>query len=408
MASESFKDAAGATKYRKTTGAGTSGDPAVCHNIIDSGTISLPSGAATDTKQDTIITALQLIDDVVFAEDAAHGSGDKGVMTLAVRSDAGGAIAGTDGDYSPLQVDASGALRVTGGGGGTEYTEDAAAAANPVGGASILVRSDTPSTITGTDGDNVAQRGTNYGAAYVQLVTSAGAYIDSVGGGTQYAVDAALGSTPTGTLAVAIRDDSLSTLTPVEGDAIGLRVDANGALWTTVSGTVTVGTHAVTQSGTWNVTVNAALPAGTNNIGDVDVLSLPALAAGTNAVGDVGIIGRTSGGLTLSRTLSAASTNATSVKASAGQVFWIYATNTNAAARFLKLYNKSSAPTVGSDTPVLTLLIPGNAAGAGFHLQTPLGLTFGTGIAFALTTGIADADTAAVAANEIVVNMGYK
>src|SRR3990167_2221599 len=50
-------------------------------------------------------------------------------------------------------------------------------------------------------------------------------------GGTQYAVDTALGATPTGTLAVGIRDDALSTLTPVEGDAIGLRVNARGALW---------------------------------------------------------------------------------------------------------------------------------------------------------------------------------
>lgn len=271
MAYQSFKDAGGTTQYRKVTGAGTTGDPAACHQIIDSGsvdaaqsgtwnitnvsgTISLPTGAATAANQSTILTSVQLLDDVVLAEDAAHSSGDKGVMALAVRHDAGGTLAGTTGDYAPLQVDSNGALRVTGGGGGTEYTEDAAAASDPVGGASILVRADTPATITSTDGDNVAQRGTNYGAAFCQLVTSSGAFIDSVGGGTQYAVDAALGSTPTGTLAVAIRDDALSTLTPVEGDAIGLRVDANGALWTTVSGTVTVGTHAVTQSGTWNVT----------------------------------------------------------------------------------------------------------------------------------------------------------
>jgi hypothetical protein len=32
-----------------------------------------------------------------------------------------------------------------------------------------------------------------------------------------------------------------------------------------------------------------ALPAGTNNIGDVDVLSLPALPAGTNNIGDVDV-----------------------------------------------------------------------------------------------------------------------
>jgi hypothetical protein len=57
------------------------------------------------------------------AEDAAHSSGDVGVMALAVRNDAGTALAGTTGDYIPLSTDANGALRVTGGGGGTEYTE---------------------------------------------------------------------------------------------------------------------------------------------------------------------------------------------------------------------------------------------------------------------------------------------
>ena len=136
-------------------------------------------------------------------------------------------------------VDADG-TQIVSFGGGTQYTEDAVAATNPVGTASILIRTDTPATQVTTDGDNVAQRGTNYGAAYVQLVTSAGAYIDSVGGGTQYAVDTALGATPTGTLAVAIRDDALSALTPIEGDAIGLRVDANGALWVIPSGTTVV------------------------------------------------------------------------------------------------------------------------------------------------------------------------
>jgi hypothetical protein len=35
---------------------------------------------------------------------------------------------------------------------------------------------------------------------------------------------------------------------------------------------------------------NVALPAGTNNIGDVDVLTLPALAAGTNNIGDVDVL----------------------------------------------------------------------------------------------------------------------
>lgn len=53
----------------------------------------------------------------------------------------------------------------------------------------------------------------------------------------------------------------------------------------------------IVQTGTLNVgTVTAvtaisnALPAGTNNIGDVDVLSLPAIPAGTNNIGDVDVL----------------------------------------------------------------------------------------------------------------------
>lgn len=46
------------------------------------------------------------------AEDAAHSSGDTGVMALAVRTDTGASLAGTDGDYAPLQLDNLGNLRV--------------------------------------------------------------------------------------------------------------------------------------------------------------------------------------------------------------------------------------------------------------------------------------------------------
>jgi hypothetical protein len=46
--------------------------------------------------------------------------------------------------------------------------------------------------------------------------------------------------------------------------------------------------NTVTVSGT--VSINS-IPAGTNNIGDVDVLSLPALATGSNTIGNVNIVG---------------------------------------------------------------------------------------------------------------------
>jgi hypothetical protein len=46
------------------------------------------------------------------AEDAAHTTGDLGIMALGVRNDSGAVAAGSDGDYIPLSTDAAGALRV--------------------------------------------------------------------------------------------------------------------------------------------------------------------------------------------------------------------------------------------------------------------------------------------------------
>lgn len=102
---------------------------------------------------------------------------------------------------------------------------------------------------------------------------------------------------------------------------------------------------------------------------------------------------------------SAATTNATSVKGAPGKVYTIMASNVNAAARFLKIYDKASAPTVGTDRPIITLPIP--ATGSVSHSLLD-GIAFANGIAIALTTGAADTDTAAVAANEIKVVLSYK
>jgi hypothetical protein len=176
--------------------------------------------------------------------------------------------------------------------------------------------------------------------------------------------------------------------------------DSGGSLTVDNGGTFAV---QAAQSGTWNVTVNAALPAGTNNIGDVDVLSI---AAGTNLIGDFGIGVRTgSGGLTAyALNASAATNNATSVKASAGRVYAVIATNNGAANRYLKLYNKASAPAPGSDTPVATYMLP---AGGGICRITDIGLVFSTGIAFAVVAGISATDNTSISASEVAVNIEY-
>lgn len=116
----------------------------------------------------------------------------------------------------------------------------------------------------------------------------------------------------------------------------------------------------------------------------------------------------TAGGASMHKTVSAASTNATVVKAAAGQIYGIQVSSVNAVARYLKLYDKATAPTVGTDVPVKTLVIPGNTAGAGFVIAWPAGLVFANGIAFALTTEATDAGATAVAASEHVVNIDFK
>lgn len=428
-------------------------------SITVDGTVTVNAGTDLNTSALALESGgnLATIASAVKSEDAIHNSGDVGVMALAVRKDTGGALSSADGDYTPLQIDASGNLRVNvaaGGAGdgaildgvsssikatvldytnsnpiavrlsdtngdyvaagaGTQYTEDAAAAADPVGGALIMVRDDVLSAQTSADGDNVAARGTDKGELYVKHVDA----IPVTDNGSTLSIDDGAGSiTVDGSV-------SLAAELPAGTNNIG-DVDVLSLPSGTVAGSSSLpaGTNNI---GDVDVLTLPALPAGTNNIGDVDVLTLPALPAGTNNIGDVDIasaipagsnlVGRvnpepqTANGLSISRVLSAASTNATSVKGSAGQVYTIYAHNINAAVRYLKLYNKATAPTVGTDTPVMTLPIPGNTAGAGFVLDTGgMGIVFGTGIALALTTGLADADTGAVAANEIVVNILYK
>lgn len=142
-------------------------------------------------------------------------------------------------------------------GGGTQYTEDAAAAANPVGTAVNLIRSDTPGALVTTDGDNVAQRGTNYGAAYTQIVTSAGAFVDSFGGGTQYTEDAAAAANPVGNALIVVREDARAgSLTTTDGDNVALRGNNSGELYVKHTDNITVNAHAVTNAGTFAVQVD--------------------------------------------------------------------------------------------------------------------------------------------------------
>jgi hypothetical protein len=101
--------------------------------------------------------------------------------------------------------------------------------------------------------------------------------------------------------------------------------------------------------------------------------------------------------------ISAATTNDTLVLTGARSIGLITATNTNAAARYLKVYNKATAP-ASSDTPIMTVLLPPGqttVVGGNSPIRVPLGL------GIRLTTGIAAADTGAVSASEHSVSIAY-
>ena len=79
---------------------------------IDIGDVSIKSGDGTAIT-DTVSGRLDVTLDVksgVHIEDVAHSTGDAGMMILAVRSDVIGTLSGADGDYTPLQVSATGNL----------------------------------------------------------------------------------------------------------------------------------------------------------------------------------------------------------------------------------------------------------------------------------------------------------
>ncbi|WP_398469666.1 hypothetical protein [Tardiphaga sp.] len=188
------------------------------------------------------------------------------------------------------------------------------------------------------------------------------------------------------------------------------KLSADPATQTTLAAILAKLNSSVAVTGTfWQATqpISAAslpLPSGAATAAN----QVAATPAGTNLIGRVAAdASAATGGISsTSRILSAAaSTNATSAKASSGRLYAIQGFNASSFVRYLKLYNKASSPTVGTDTPVKTLALPPNV---GFAFDWPHGYSFATGIAFALTAGSADNDTTNVTAGDILgLNLDY-
>lgn len=133
--------------------------------------------------------------------------------------------------------------------------------------------------------------------------------------------------------------------------------------------------------------------------------SSSALPTGNNIIGSIRLANSATNCKATWRLWSAATTNASVVKSSTAGLYGFNAINTSASIRYLKFYNKTTTPTVGTDTPILTTMLPAST-------QTNLNfgdiaLAFATGLSIGITGAAADADTTAIAANDINLTVFY-
>lgn len=250
------------------------------------------------------------------AEDAVHTSGDVGVLSLAVRNDAGTTLAGTTGDYIPITTDSSGKLWVTGGG-GTQFAEDIAHTSGDVGTEMLAVRQDANTSLVTSDGDYAPLQVTDTGSLKVAITSGAGS------GGTSIADEAAFTEAATSVTPIGgYYNSSEDSLTSGVIAAIGLDVARN------------IKTH------------EQYAPLAEDNANQVIATQV-----------------RPVFGSTYSPSVYAPMTQVTKslLKSTGGNVFSAYVTNDNAAVRYFQIHNKATAP-AATDVPYLSLKIPAGTA----------------------------------------------
>lgn len=166
----------------------------------------------------------------------------------------------------------------------------------------------------------------------------------------------------------------------------------NGSTAPTSSTTLTVGFLQVEDQGRNKVRITSSDPVGSH--------PLPVQIMGVNVVVPAAPVTPTT-----IFTNSTASTNATLIRSVAGTLWSAVVSNTSAAARFLKFFNLTVAPTVGTSVPVFTVPIP--PGGTVLVNGGANGIRFGTGISFAITGAAGDLDTTAIAAGDVKVATSF-
>jgi hypothetical protein len=248
------------------------------------------------------------------------------------------------------------------------------------------------------------------------------------------AIDTATGVTDTGVLALATRDDTLTTLTPVDGDNVGLRTTSTGALWVQDASLNSNGQAAAAASSPV-VEANDSLLVTSIKVDDaaftpgttpVQMVGFFADETATDSVdeGDAGA-GRmtldrkiivnpqphTAGGFAAPFVSLDLDETEEEVKATAGQLYKLRITNYATSVRYVKLYNDTAANvSVGTTTPYDVIPVPAGSSTAPTVITESFGghgLPF-TALCLAAVTGLANNSAGAPGADEVVVTAYYK
>jgi len=222
-----------------------------------------------------------------------------------------------------------------------------------------------------------------------------------------------IGSTTSGqsgALAFGAVTTSAPTYTTAQSNPLSLQTDGalrvavtstnNSANIAQINGVTPLMGNGVTGTGSMRVTLASDMTA-ISTTGYMSVKFDQTTPGSTNGVSEVA---SATGGASIFHLVSAATTNATNIKASAGKVYGYYFYNANAAARKITFHNTSGTPTAGASVYFSCVIPPGSGANM---LGAP-GIDFSSGIAITLVTGTADSDATAVAAGDLIINVIYK
>lgn len=306
------------------------------------------------------------LDALTKTEDDAHISGDKGVVFFGIRSDSDTATA-NDGDYTVLKLDEQGRLKVA----------SKPASYSDITGDITAIQATISTPVAGGTVEGDVSRASNIMAFCTGTFSTVNCTFEG-------SLEATGASNWFGIQAIRTNANTIETATgnlsaqPAYGWELSVnalkrvRVRATARTSGTQSWRFVQGTYATEPIP--GAQVSATQPVS----GTVTI---------TNPTG------------TTYNVVTAASTNSAVVKASAGTLYEITISNPTATAAYVKLYNKTTAPTVGTDVPVMTISVPATSA-----TTMPVSLIFGqVGKRFA--TGIGIACTAEAAATDTGVSV---